>query len=42
MEQLEVLVFFKHLQVFILFSRCWQWKLEIGVMIIQSVLANES
>lgn len=41
-EQSQVVVFFKHLQVFILLSRCEQSSLEIDVMIIQSALVNES
>lgn len=41
-EQSQMLVFFKHLQVFILLSRCEQSRLEIDVMIIQSPVVNES
>lgn len=41
-EQSQMLVFFKHLQVFMLLSRCEQSRLEIDVMIIQSALVNES
>lgn len=41
-KQLQVLVFFKHLQVFMLLSRREESRLEIDVMIIQSALANES
>jgi hypothetical protein len=41
-KQLQVLVFFKHLQVFMLLSRREESRLEIDAMIIQSALANES